>query len=160
MIVEVRNGPYRITTDSAQFDLDAIHAYLTVSYWAEGIPRVTVVRSIEHSLCFGVLAGKKQIGLARVVTDRATFAYIGDVYILEAYQGQGLGKWLMATIVAHPDLQGLRRWILATQDAHGLYRRFGFTDLIDSPRYMERRDIVSYRDDAVATNDTARVQQS
>jgi GNAT superfamily N-acetyltransferase len=146
MAYEVHNGPYRITTDTAQFDLDAIHAYLTASYWAEGIPKEIVARSIEHALCFGVLAGQKQIGLARVVTDRATYAYIGDVYILDAYQGQGLGKWLMATIVAHPDLQGLRRWTLATRDAHGLYEQYGFTALTDPASYMERRDFLSYRD--------------
>jgi GNAT superfamily N-acetyltransferase len=143
---EVRNGPYRITTDTTQFDLEAIHAYLTASYWADGIPKAIVARSIEHSLCFGVFAGQEQIGLARVVTDRATYAYIGDVYILDAYRGQGLGKWLMATIVAHPDLQGLRRWTLATRDAHGLYAQFGFTALADPNRYMERLDDHSYRD--------------
>src|SRR4051812_37480517 len=137
MNLEVRNGPYRITTDTAQFDLDAIHAYLTDSYWAAGISKELVARSIAHSLCFGVFAGRQQIGLARVVTDRATYAYIGDVYILDAYRGQGLGKWLMTTIVAHPELQGLRRWTLATRDAHGLYEQFGFTALADPHSYME-----------------------
>lgn len=146
MTHEVSNGPYRITTDATQFDLDAIHAYLTASYWADGIPKEIVARSITHSLCFGVFAGQEQIGLARVVTDRATYAYIGDVYILDAYRGQGLGKWLMTTIVAHPDLQGLRRWTLATRDAHGLYAQYGFTALADPHSYMERRDFLSYRD--------------
>ena len=144
MAFEVRNGPYRITTDTSQFDLDAIHAYLTASYWANGISKEIVARSIAHSLCFGVFTGREQIGLARVVTDRATYAYIGDVYILDAYRGQGLGKWLMATIVTHPDLQGLRRWTLATRDAHGLYEQFGFTALTDPHSYMERRDFLSY----------------
>jgi GNAT superfamily N-acetyltransferase len=151
MTFEVQRGLYRITTDTTQFDLDAIHAYLTASYWAEGIPKGIVARSIAHSLCFGVFAGQEQIGLARVVTDRATYAYIGDVYILDAYQGQGLGKWLMAMIVAHPDLQGLRRWTLATRDAHGLYAQYGFTALADPHSYMERRDFHSYRDRERAT---------
>jgi GNAT superfamily N-acetyltransferase len=146
MTFEAHSGPYRITTDGAAFDLDAIHAYLVTSYWAAGIPKEIVARSIEHALCFGVFAGVTQIGLARVVTDRATFAYIGDVYILDAYRGQGLGKWLMATIHAHPDLQGLRRWILATRDAHGLYEQYGFTALADPHAYMERRDFFSYND--------------
>jgi GNAT superfamily N-acetyltransferase len=149
MTLEVRNGPYRITTDTTQFDLDAVHAYLTESYWAAGIPKVTVACSIAHSLCFGVFAGREQIGLARVVTDRATYAYIGDVYILDPYRGQGLGKWLMATIVTHPDLQGLRRWTLATRDAHGLYEQFGFTALTDARGYMERRDFFSYQERGV-----------
>jgi GNAT superfamily N-acetyltransferase len=146
MTFEARNGSYRITTDSASFDLDAIHAYLVTSYWAAGIPKEVVARSIEYALCFGIFAEVKQIGLARVVTDRATFAYIGDVYILDAYRGQGLGKWLMASILTHPDLQGLRRWILATRDAHGLYEQYGFTSLADPHVYMERRDFFSYDD--------------
>ncbi len=138
--------PYHITTDPSAFDLDAIHAYLTNSYWVPGIPKELVARSIENALCFGVFEGTKQIGFARVVTDRATVAYLGDVYILEAYQGQGLGKWLMQTIVSHPDLQGLRRWMLVTHDAHGLYRQFGFHPLDNPEGYMERRDIRSYTD--------------
>lgn len=139
-----RAGAYRISTDPADFDLDAIHAYLTASYWAAGISKELVVRSIDHALCFGVFDGDAQIGFARIITDRATFAYIGDVYILDAYQGCGLGKWLMRTIAAHPDLQGLRRWSLVTRDAHGLYARFGFKPLPDPTCYMERQDVVSY----------------
>src|SRR5947209_5260845 len=154
MAFEARNGPYRITTDTAQLNVDAIHAYLTTSYWAEGIPKAIVARSIAHSLCFGVFAGQKQIGLARVVTDRATFAYLCDVYILDAYRGQGLGKWLMTTVVAHPAVQGLRRWTLATRDAHGLYERYGFTPLADSQTYMERRDFLSYHDEHARTMET------
>ncbi len=142
----LHDGPYHITTDTTRFDIDAIHAYLARSYWAEGIPREIVVRALAGSLCFGVLDGEAQIGLARVVTDRATYAYLCDVYILDAYQGRGLGTWLMATITAHPDLQGFRRWTLATRDAHGLYRRFGFAPLAEPERYMERRDFVSYRE--------------
>ena len=118
-----RRGEFSISTDPADFDISAIHAYLSTSYWAAGIPKETVARSIANSLCFGVFNGDAQIGFARVITDRATFAYVGDVYILDAFQGRGLGTWLMQTIIAHPDLQGLRRWSLVTRDAHGLYAR-------------------------------------
>ena len=137
---------FRISTDPADFDLDAIHAYLTSSYWAEGISKELVARSIANALCFGVFDGPAQIGFARVITDRATFASIEDVSILDEYQGRGLGKWLMRTITDHPDLRGLRRWCLVTQDAHGLYAQFGFAPLPAPKRYMERRDIASYRD--------------
>ena len=135
---------FRISTDPSEFDIPAIHAYLTSSYWAAGISAELVARSIEHSLCFGVFADNAQIGFARVVTDRATFAYIGDVYILAAYQGRGLGKWLIASIIGHPELQGLRRWSLVTRDAHGLYEPFGFRPLTAPQGYMERSDILSY----------------
>ena len=135
---EYRNGKFVISTDPAKLDVDAIHAFLTQSYWARGIPRDIVARSIKHSLCFGVYEGPRQIGFARVISDFATYAYVGDVYILEAYRGQGLGKWLMDSITAHPDLQGLRRWSLMTRDAHGLYRQFGFTPLKNPDAYMER----------------------
>ncbi len=134
---EYQRDHFIISTDSARVDVDAVHAYLTRSYWAEGIPQDIVARSISHSLCFGMYTGDKQIGFARVISDRATYAYLADVYILEDYRGQGLGKWLMACIMAHPDLQGLRRWSLATRDAHGLYRQYGFTELKAPDRYME-----------------------
>jgi GNAT superfamily N-acetyltransferase len=114
-----------------------IGSYLVRSYWAEGIPREVVERSIKWSLCFGVYDGMKHIGFARVITDRATYAYIGDVYLLEEYRGKGLSKWLMSCIKAHPDLQGLRRWALATRDAHGLYKQFGFTEVKAPERWME-----------------------
>lgn len=139
-----RDG-FRISTDPTELDIDAIHAYLSSSYWADGISKERVARSIAHSLCFGLFYDDAQIGFARVITDRATFAYIGDVYILDAYQGCGLGKWLIQTITAHPDLQGLRRWSLVTRDAHGLYAQFGFHALRDPSGYMERNDVVSYR---------------
>jgi GNAT superfamily N-acetyltransferase len=126
-----------ISTDPAQMDVDAVHAYLTRSYWAEGIPRETVAKSLEHSLCFGLFDGSRQIGFARVVTDRSTFAYLCDVYVLEDYRGRGLGKRLMKAVCAHPDLHGLRRFVLATRDAHGLYEPFGFTPLKDPSRHME-----------------------
>ena len=132
-------GRYRISTNRADIDVDAAHAYLTRSYWAAGVPRAVVERAIDHSLCFALLDGSAQIGLARVVTDRATYAYLCDVYILEPYQRQGLGAWLMEQIVAHPDLQGLRRFQLVTRDAHRLYERFGFTPLESArvPGFME-----------------------
>ena len=118
---------FQVSTDPARFDLDAIHAYLTASYWAEGVPRELVARSLDESLAFGLYDAGRQIGLARVITDRATFAYLCDVYVLEAYRGRQLGVWLMECVMAHPDLQGLRRFMLATRDAHALYAKFGFT---------------------------------
>jgi GNAT superfamily N-acetyltransferase len=137
MAEEWHEGAYTISTDTARLDLDVIHGFLTTSYWATGVPRETVQRSIEHSLAFGLYEGERQIGLARVISDFATFAYVGDVFLLEEYRGRGLSKWLMRTIVAHPDLQGLRRWLLATRDAHGLYRQVGFTPLAGVERWME-----------------------
>ena len=133
--MDYHRDTYTITTE--RVDIDAVHAYLTRSYWAEGIPREIVARSIQHSLCFSLYAVDKQIGFARVITDHATYAYLADVYVLEDYRGQGLGKWLMSCIMAHPDLQGLRRWSLATRDAHGLYKQYGFTELKAPDCYME-----------------------
>jgi GNAT superfamily N-acetyltransferase len=130
-------GEFEISTDPARIDLRAVHEFLTNSYWARGIPLETVQRSIENSLCFGIYQGNRQIGFARVVTDRATFAYLADVFVLPDYRGRGLSRWLMECIIAHPDLQGLRRWMLATQDAHGLYRQFGFSPLKAPERWME-----------------------
>jgi GNAT superfamily N-acetyltransferase len=141
-----RRGEFSISTHPSDFDVSAIHAYLSTSYWAAGIPEETVARSIANSLCFGVFNGEAQIGFARVITDRATFAYIGDVYILDAFQGRGLGTWLMQAITTHPDLQGLRRWSLVTRDAHGFYRQFGFSGLKEPAGYMEKSDITAYRE--------------
>lgn len=129
---------YEISTDPARLDLGAVHAYLTRSYWSAGIPRDVVERAAANSLCFGVYhATEGQVGFARVVTDHATFAYLCDVYVLEAHRGRGLSKRLMAAISAHPDLQGLRRFMLGTKDAHGLYSQFGFTPLANPSRMME-----------------------
>jgi GNAT superfamily N-acetyltransferase len=128
---------YEISTDSARLDVDAIHAFLTQSYWSPGIPRATVARAIANSLCFGVFWQGQQVGFARVVTDRTTFAYLCDVYVLEAHRGHGLAKQLMDRVMKHPDLQGLRRMMLATLDAHGLYAQFGFTALAAPDRLME-----------------------
>lgn len=131
------HGDYEISTDPARVDVPAVHRFLTTSYWAAGIPEETVRLSVMNSLCFGVYQGDKQIGFARVITDRATFAYLADVYILEACRGRGLSKWLMECIMGHPDLQGLRRWMLATRDAHALYQQFGFTRVKAPERWME-----------------------
>jgi len=117
-------------------DIDLIHSFLTRSYWAEGIPKEIVLRSIEGALCFAVFENEKQIGFARMITDRATFAYLADVFIVEEYRGLGLSKWLMEVIMSHPDLQGLRRIMLATRDAHELYKKFGFTQLNNVDRWM------------------------
>lgn len=138
MPYEWRRDPYRISTDPGQLDLRVVHGFLTTCYWAAGIPLDVVRRSIEHSLPFGLYDGARQIGFARVITDYATYAYIGDVFVLPDYRGRGLGHWLIETIVAHPDLQGLRRWSLATRDAHALYRSVGFTSLSAPERWMER----------------------
>jgi GNAT superfamily N-acetyltransferase len=128
---------YEISTDPARLDVDAIHAFLTQSYWSPGIPRATVARALANSLCFGVFWQGQQVGFARVVTDRTTFAYLCDVYVLEAHRGHGLAKQLMDRVMKHPDLQGLRRMMLATLDAHGLYAQFGFTALAAPDRIME-----------------------
>jgi len=130
-------GEFQISTDPARIDLDTVHGFLTASYWARGIPRETVERSIKNSLCFGIYHGDRQVGFARVVTDRATFAYLGDVFVLPDYRGRALSKWMMECIMAHSDLQGLRRWMLATKDAHTLYRQYGFTELKAPQRWME-----------------------
>jgi GNAT superfamily N-acetyltransferase len=128
---------YRITTDSGAVDVDAVHAYLAGSYWARGIPRDLVAKSIRSSLCFGLFAHDRQVGFARVVTDGATFAYLCDVYVLEDHRGRGLGKWLMDVVLAHPDLQGFRRFLLVTRDAHGLYAKLAFTPLARPENFME-----------------------
>jgi GNAT superfamily N-acetyltransferase len=118
---------YEISTDNARLDIDAMHAYLTRSYWSPGIPREIVERAARQSLCFGVYRSSgPQVGLARVVTDHATFAYLCDVYVLEEHRGRGLSKWLMDEVMAHPAMAGARRAMLGTRDAHGLYARHGF----------------------------------
>jgi len=134
---ERSRGAFRLTTDAASMDLDAIHAYLTRSYWSEGISKELVSRAMAGSLCFGLFDGGRQVGFARVVTDRATYAYLCDVYVLEEYQGRGLGTWMMRELMTHPDLQGLRRWALATRDAHGLYEKVGFAAPANPAGLME-----------------------
>jgi GNAT superfamily N-acetyltransferase len=140
-IVEYHRGEFLVSTDPARLDLDVIHNFLTNCYWAKGVPRDTVARSIEHALCFGVYDGRgAQVAFARVISDFATVAYIGDVFVLESHRGHGLGKWMMQSIMEHPSLQGLRRWILTTRDAHRLYSQMGFTPVKFPERYMELHD--------------------
>ena len=134
---EVKREGLVISTDPERLDLDAITDMLTRAYWASGRPRERTERAIRNSLVFGVYDGDRQIGMARVVSDYAIFAYLCDVFILEEYRGRGLGKWLMQAVFSHPDLQGLRRWVLATKDAHGLYRQFGFDGLANPAGWME-----------------------
>jgi GNAT superfamily N-acetyltransferase len=127
---------FYISTEKEKMDIDLVHSFLTRSYWAEGISKETVQRSIDGALCFGVFYQKKQIGFARMITDKATFAYLADVFIIEEYRGLGLSKWLMEVIMSYPGLQGLRRMMLATRDAHELYKKFGFTPLNNVDRWM------------------------
>jgi GNAT superfamily N-acetyltransferase len=138
---EWRRSEYTISTDNGRLDLKVIHDFIANhSYWGQGRKIETVQRSLDHSLNFGVFKNEEQVGFARVVTDFATFAWVADVFILPDYRGLGLAKWLMESILAHPDLQGFRRWVLATKDAHELYRRFGFRELKRPERWMERPD--------------------
>ena len=131
-MVVMETGRFLISTDRSKLDVDMIHEFLARSYWAPGIPRETLVRTIKNSLWFGVYNNANQIGLARVISDFATHAYVADVFILEPYRERGLGKELMASIMAHPDLQGLRRWSLGTRDAQGLYAQFGFEPVVNT----------------------------
>lgn len=128
---------YTIITDQRQIDVDAAHAFLATSYWSPGVPRDVVARAIANSLCFAVRHGDCQVGFARVITDKATFAYLSDVYVLEEHRGKGLSKRLLAAIGAHPELQGLRRKLLVTRDAHALYAQFGFKSVAHPDRFME-----------------------
>ena len=132
-------GEFTIDTANERLDVDAIQSFLgNDSYWAKTRTREQTETAIANSICFGLFHGERQIGFARVVSDRATFAYIGDVYVLDEFRGRSLSKWLMETIISHPELQGLRRWVLATRDAHGLYEKYGFPELVHPERWMER----------------------
>ncbi len=143
---ESRHGDYLISDDPARLDVTAIHVYLTRSYWAEGIPRDFVEHSLAHSLCLGIYANDgEQVGLVRVVTDYATFAYLCDVYVLEQHRGHGLAKAALRAFETHPRLQNLRRLYLVTQDAQGLYAQFGFKVVEQPERHMEKRDAALYR---------------
>jgi GNAT superfamily N-acetyltransferase len=132
-------GEYLISTDAQRLELDVIHRFLSEeSYWAPGVTREEVERSIENSICFGLYGASGQVGFARVITDRAAFAYLADVFVLPDHRGRGLGKWLVETVLSYPDLQNLRRFFLGTADAHSLYERYGFRP-IDPARMMELR---------------------
>jgi GNAT superfamily N-acetyltransferase len=127
---EIAKDGYLLSTDKQKLDIDLIHGYLSKeTYWAPNVPVEVVQRSIENSVCFGIYHDHAQVGFARVVTDKATFAYLADVFVLPAHRGKGLSKWMIGFIHTHPELQGLRRWLLGTKDAHGLYRQFGWTDI-------------------------------
>jgi GNAT superfamily N-acetyltransferase len=133
-------GPYRITTDKTELDLAIIHDYLSrESYWASGRTLATVRRTVEHSLCFGLFADGSQVGFSRVVADYATFAWLGDVFVLPSHRGLGLGKWMIECVVAHPAIRDIRLALLATRDAHGLYERYGGFAHLEAPgRWMAR----------------------
>lgn len=134
--LETHRDRYIISTDPSRLDVDAIADMLSRAYWAQGRTREMISRYLQHSLTFGLYDDSRQIGLARVISDFTTFAWLCDVFIHEDYRGLGLGKWLMETVHSHPDLQGLRRWMLATSDAHGLYRQFGWVPLDHPERWM------------------------
>jgi GNAT superfamily N-acetyltransferase len=139
MILEHSVGEYVISTDKSKLDLDVIHGYLRDCYWAKGIPRDIVARSIEHSLCFGIYLRGEQVGFSRAITDYATFMYLADVFVLGPHRGKGLSVVMMDTIVKHPELQGIRTWTLLTKDAHGLYKKFDFQNHADPTRFMIRK---------------------
>ena len=144
--VNRHKGDYTISTDSSRMDISAIHDFLSHhSHWSRGISLDLVSRSVEHSLNFGLFYQNKQIGYARVITDYATIAYLGDVYVLPEHRGRGLSKWLMEEVMTHPDLQGLRRWILLTSDAHGLYEKYGWKKIAKPDLYMELHDPKVYK---------------
>lgn len=150
MSYEARRGGHVVSDDPARLDLALIHGFLASSYWAAGIPEETMRRSIAGSLAFGLYrlddeGGGRQVGFARAVTDRATYAYLADVFVVPDERGQGLGTFLVEAVLAHPDLQGLRRWSLVTRDAHDLYRKFGFVPLAAPERHMERLERDLYR---------------
>jgi len=147
-IKEWARNDYLISTDQSKIDLDTIHNFLSKSYWAEGISKQIIRKSIENSLCFGVYAKARVIGFARVITDFATFAYLADVFIVPEERGKGLSKWLMQVIIDHPRLQGLRRFTLATKDAHELYAKFGFKPFVNPERWMERHNPDVYKSPA------------
>ena len=141
-------GEFFITTDSVKINLNTVHQFLSQeSYWAKDVPIEIVKRSIENSLCFSVFYKEQQIGFARVITDKATFAYLADVFIIKEYRGRGLSKWLLQTIHAHPELQGLRRWLLGTKDAHDLYTQFGWSSITEEQyrRFMQLHDANVYK---------------
>lgn len=137
MIFEEKKGGFLVSSDKSKLDISAIHNFLTNCYWARGILLETVKKSIENSDCFGVYDSGKFVGFARVISDRATIGYLGDVFILESHRGKGLSKWLMECIMKYPGFKGFRRWILLTRDAHSLYKQFGFTEVARPDRYME-----------------------
>lgn len=144
-VQETRQGEYLISTDPGKLDAEAVHGFLKGAYWSVDIPFAVVQKALANSLCFGLYHQGKQVGLSRVVTDYATYAYLCDVYVLEAHRGKGLGHWMVECVMTHPELQDLRRFTLATRDAHGVYAAFGFTGLKAPERMMERHDPKVYQ---------------
>ena len=142
--MEWSRDKFTVSCDPRKVDLRVVAEFLTASYWARGIPADTVSRSIANSLCFTLLMDDTQIGFARVISDRATVAYLGDVFVLPEFRGRGLGRWLMECVMSHPELQGLRRWILVTRDAHRLYAQMGFEPLRSPEGYMELHNPDAY----------------
>jgi GNAT superfamily N-acetyltransferase len=144
-LIETRQDEYLISTDPKKLQPERVHAFLTTAYWSTGIPLAVVKKALSNSLCFGLYHKGEQVGLSRVVTDYSTFAYLCDVYVLEAHRRKGLGQWLVECVMTHPELQDLRRFLLATRDAHGIYANFGFTGLKSVERMMERHDPEVYQ---------------
>jgi GNAT superfamily N-acetyltransferase len=150
-------GGFELSTDPGRLDRERIFLFLNEqSYWAAGIPRDVVERALDHSLCVGIYREGHQVAFARAITDRATFAYLADVFVDTAHRGAGLGKWMVDALLRHRDLQGLRRWLLATRDAHGLYAQFGFVPLANPSRMLERHDADVYARLSVSSGSTAR----
>jgi GNAT superfamily N-acetyltransferase len=147
LVIELIRGEYSVSTDPQRLELAVVHGFLSNSYWSQGLPLDVLKRAIAGSLCFGLYQGNAQVGFARVITDKATFAYLCDVFVLDSHRGKGLGRWIMEAVSSHPELQGLRRFVLVTRDAHGLYEKFGFRPLARPAGYMElhRPDVYSSR---------------
>ena len=147
LVTELIRGEYSVSTDPQRLELAVVHGFLSNSYWSQGLPLDVLKRAIAGSLCFGLYQGNTQVGFARVITDKATFAYLCDVFVLDSHRGKGLGRWIMEAVSSHPELQGLRRFVLVTRDAHGLYEKFGFRPLARPAGYMElhRPDVYSIR---------------
>jgi GNAT superfamily N-acetyltransferase len=137
MPYELTRGDFLLSTEPKRLDLEGTFEFLSRSYWARHRPREVFLRAVEHSLCFGLYRGSRQIGFARVISDSATFAYLADVYVVELYRGRGLAKWMVSSVLAHPDLKTVRRWLLTTKDAHRLYRECGFSDLKEPEQQMQ-----------------------
>ena len=137
--------PFECSFDKSRLDIEAIHAFLAGTYWSPGIPRATVERAIDNSLCVGGFVDGQQVAFARLVTDRATFAYLADAFVIPSHRGQGLSRRLLEALMSHPEVQGLRRMLLVTRDARGLYAKFGFKPLAAPDRFMERHDPHAYR---------------
>ncbi len=136
---------FYISTDKSKLDIKMIYEFLQSSYWAENIPLAIVEKSIKNSLCFGLYEDNKQVGFARVITDYATSALLKDVFIIDPYREQGLGKWFVNYILEYSELQDVQRWLLGTKDAHGLYRRYGFKNLTEPEKIMMRLNPNAYQ---------------